>query len=135
MSSGNDFKFIGQSMERVTIIFGAILVTWAILISLISQSGSITSMIPAFFGFPIALLGFISIQRPEKQKLFMHIAAVFGLLVFIGGLDFLRSLGAESGAFSNPWADISKLFMIISGGGFCILCVQSFRYVRRVQQL
>ena len=76
MSAGIEFKVFGQSMERVTIIFGIILITWAILVSLISQSGSITSMIPALFGLPIALLGFMSGQRPEKQKVFMHIAAV-----------------------------------------------------------
>ena len=135
MNAGNEFKFVGLSMEQVTIIFGTILVSWAILVTLISQSSSITSMIPAFFGFPIALLGFMSGQRPERQKFFMHLAAVFGLLVFLGGLDFLRSLSAESGAFSNPWADASKLFMLISGGSFCFLCVQSFRYVRQLRQL
>ncbi len=135
MSAGIEFKVFGQSMERVTIIFGIILITWAILVSLISQSGSITSMIPALFGLPIALLGFMSGQRPEKQKVFMHIAAVFGLLVFLGGLDFFRGLSSENGAFSNPWADASKLFMLISGGGFSYLCIQSFKHVRRLRQL
>ena len=134
MSAGIEFKILGQSMERVTIIFGTILTTWGILVSLISQSGSITSMIPAFFGLPTALLGFMSAQRPEKQKVFMHIAAVFGLLVFLGGLDLFRGLSSESGAFSNPWADASKLFMLISGGGFSYLCIQSFKHARRLRQ-
>ena len=135
MSSGTEFKFVGQAMERVTLVFGVILITWAIFVSLISQSESITSMIPAFFGVPIALLGFLSMQRPKKQKIYMHIAVFFGLLVFLGGLDFLRSMSTENGAFSNPWADISKIFMLISGGLFCVLCIKSFKHVRRLREL
>lgn len=134
MASGNEFKFFGQSMENVAVIFGGILVAWAILVSIISQSSSITSMLPAFFGVPIAFMGFISLKYPQKQKVFMHIAVVFGLFIFIGGLDFFRSLSSEGVAFNNPWAAVSKLFMMVSGFGFCYLCVKSFIHVRRMRE-
>ena len=135
MAIDSEFKFFGQNMERISIIYGCMLVAWAIFVSLISQSGSITSMIPAFFGLPITLLGFMAIKRPEKQKLFMHIVVMLGLLVCLGGLDFFRSFVSEAGAFANPWAGFSKLFMLITGGGLCFLCIKSFIHARKFREI
>ena len=61
----------------------------------------------------------------------MHIVVTIGLLIFIGGLDFIRSLINIENLFVNFWADISKLMMMFTGLFFVILCVQSFIYVRK----
>ena len=129
--SQKEFKFVGQTMEKVTIYFGSFLTGWAILMTLAVESGSITSMIPAMLGVPIAINGFLAIQIPNKKKLIMHIVVLFGLIVFLGGLDFLRGISSEDGPFSNPWAGASKLMMLITGAGFCYLCVISFIYARK----
>ena len=73
------------------------------------------------------------IFRPlsNKKKLIMHIVVLFGLIVFLGGLDFLRGISSEGGPFSNPWAGASKLMMLIAGAGFCYLCVMSFIHARK----
>jgi hypothetical protein len=126
-----EFKFIGQTMEKITIYFGLFLTAWAILMTLIVNSGSITSMIPAMLGLPIAFNGFFPIQIPSKKKLIMHIVVILGLLVFLGGLDFLRGIGSNSGPFSNPWAGASKLMMLVTGAGFCYLCIMSFIFARK----
>ena len=129
-----EFKLFGQSIERVAILFGGALIVWSIFVSLISQSQSLTSMIPAFFGLPISILGLLSLRYPDKQKFFMHINVFLGSLVFIGGLDLLRSLVSDNAFLHNPWADVSKLFMAVSSALFCYACVQSFLHVRRVRQ-
>lgn len=129
-----EFKLFGRSIERVAILFGGALIVWSVFVSLISQSESLTSMIPAFFGLPISILGLLSLRYPNRQKLFMHINVFLGLLVFIGGLDLVRSLVSGNASFDNPWADVSKLFMAVSGAFFCYACVQSFLHVRRVRQ-
>ena len=130
-----EFKFVGQTMEKMTIYFGVFLIVWATLVTLIVQSGSNTSMIPAILGVPIALNGFLAIQIPSKKKLIMHIVVLLGLIVFLGGLDFFRGMLSESGPFSNPWAGSSKLMMLITGAGFCYLCIKSFKFARKQQEI
>ena len=44
----------------------------------------------------------------------MHIVVLFGLIIFLGGLDILRSI-ISGNAFNNHWADISKLMMMLTG--------------------
>ena len=103
----SEFSVMGKTMEQITIFYGAFLIAWAVLVSLIGQSESLTSLIPALFGLPIAAMGLLTIRMPEKTKLFMHIAVTLGLIVCLGGLDFLRGFGSEGGPFSNPWAGLS----------------------------
>ena len=130
----SEFSVMGKTMEQITIFYGAFLIAWAVLVSLIGQSESLTSLIPALFGLPIAAMGLLTIRMPEKTKLFMHIAVTLGLIVCLGGLDFLRGFGSEGGPFSNPWAGLSKLVMAVTGAGYVYLCVKSFIFVRKMRE-
>ena len=60
----------------------------------------------------------------------MHIVVVIGLLIFIGGLDLIRSFINIDYWFINFWANISKLIMMISGFFFVLLCIKSFKFAR-----
>ena len=130
----SEFSVMGKTMEQITIFYGAFLIAWAVLVSLIGQSESLTSLIPALFGLPIAAMGLLTIRMPEKTKLFMHIAGTLGLIVCLGGLDFLRGFGSEGGPFSNPWAGLSKLVMAVTGAGYVYLCVKSFIFARKMRE-
>jgi hypothetical protein len=130
----SEFSVMGKAMEQITIFYGAFLIAWAVLVSLIGQSESLTSLIPALFGLPIAAMGLLTIRMPEKTKLFMHIAVTLGLIVCLGGLDFLRGFGSEGGPFSNPWAGLSKLVMAVTGAGYVYLCVKSFIFARKMRE-
>ena len=130
----SEFSVMGKTMEQITILYGAFLIAWAVLVSLIGQSESWTSLIPALFGLPIAAMGLLTIRMPEKTKLFMHIAVTLGLIVCLGGLDFLRGFGSEGGPFSNPWAGLSKLVMAVTGAGYVYLCVKSFIFARKMRE-
>lgn len=130
----SEFSVMGKTIEQITIFYGAFLIAWAVLVSLIGQSESWTSLIPALFGLPIAAMGLLTIRMPEKTKLFMHIAVTLGLIVCLGGLDFLRGFGSEGGPFSNPWAGLSKLVMAVTGAGYVYLCVKSFIFARKMRE-
>ena len=129
----DEFTFLGKSMESVSIIYGIFLIIWGVAVSFISGSNSLTSFIPSIFGLPILLFSFLTFKFPSKKKLFMHIVVSFGLIVFIGGLDFSRGL-LKGTSFNNMWADTSKLMMLITGLIFTFLCVKSFIFARKNRQ-
>ena len=124
-----DFRVFSLSIEFLTILYGLFMVIWGISISLISGSSSITSMIPALIGVPLAFIGFISMIKPTFRKALMHIAVVIGIIAFLGGLDFFR------GMFNNYYAGLSKLMLLITGFVYVYFCVQSFIFVRRQKKL
>ena len=125
-----EFTFLGRNIESVSIIYGIFLIIWGIAVSLISSSNSLTSFIPSIFGLPILLFSILSIKFQNRKKLFMHIVVTFGLIVFIGGLDFSRGL-IKGTSFTNMWADTSKLMMLITGLIFTYLCIKSFIFARK----
>ena len=125
-----EFIFLGRSMESISIIYGIFLIIWGIAVSVISGSNSLTSFIPSILGIPILLFSILSFKFPNRKKLFMHIVVTFGLIVFIGGLDFSRGL-MKGTLFDNMWADTSKLMMLITGIMFTYLCVKSFIFARK----
>ena len=125
-----EFKVFGLSIENLSILYGLFLILWGVIVSLVSGSSSFTSYIPSLIGLPILVFSYLAIKIENKKKLFMHLVVFFGLIVLLGGLDFLRSLLSES-FFKNYWADMSKFVMLISGIFFVYQCVRSFIHARK----
>ena len=124
-----DFKVFSLSIELLTALYGLFMIIWAFSISYISESSSITSLVPAFVGFPLVLIGFISMIKPTFRKALMHIAVLIGIIAFLGGLDFFR------GMFANYYAGLSKLMLLITGFAYVYFCIQSFIFVRRQKKM
>ena len=125
-----EFTFLGNSMENIAMIYGIFLIVWGIGVTILSDSQSITSLIPAIFGLPIIILSFFAKKFPDRKKLLMHIVVLIGLIIFLGGLDLIRGL-IQGNIFVNLWASSSKFMMIISGLVFTILCIISFIFNRK----
>ena len=125
-----EFTFLGLNMEGISVIYGIFLITWGFGVTFLSESTSATSLIPSILGAPILVLSILALWMPERKKLLMHISVAFGLLIFLGGIDFLRGLLGSAGPFENAWAGSSKLMMLITGLVYCFLCIQSFRFAR-----
>ena len=128
-----EFKAFGKSMEYLSIYYGIFLILWGLIISFISNSSSMTSYIPTFVGLLITIFSSLSLFFPNKKKIYMHIVVLFGLITAIGGLDFLRGL-LNGSAFTNFWADLTKIIMLITGSYFVFLCVKSFRFARKIKE-
>jgi len=127
-----EFKVLNMEMEKVSIVYGLFLIVWGITISFISQSDSMTSYIPSLLGFPILLFGYLTLQYPAKKKIFMHIVVLFGVIIFLGGLDLFRGL---STLFDSFWADLSKSMLLISGFLFSYWNIKSFIFIRKNKTL
>ena len=126
-----EFLFLGTNIEKLSIFYGMFLILWGLIISYLSESNSMTSYIPSFLGIPVFIFSFLALNYPNKKKLFMHITATFVLIIFLGGLDILRGL---SDLFSNFWADLSKLMLLLTGLSMTILNIKSFIFARKVRE-
>ena len=125
-----EFKFLGNSMENIAMIYGIFLIIWGIGVTILSDSQSITSLLPAIFGLPIIISSFFAKKFPNKKKLLMHIIVLIGLIIFLGGLDLIRGL-MQGSIFINIWVSSSKFMMMISGLLFTVLCINSFIFNRK----
>ena len=123
-----EFKWCGLTVEKLSLYYGIFLISWGLVISLISDSDSFTSYIPSVLGLIVFLFSVLAIKIPNKKKIFMHIVVLFGVIIFLGGLDVLRSLDS---LFDNYWADLSKLMLLVTGFCFTVINIKSFIFIRK----
>ena len=108
---------------------GLILIALALASYLGTGMKSLTAFIPAVAGLP-TLLGSLIARNPDRLKIGMHIAALFGLLGFLAALGkIVSSLITRS--FELKLSTVSAIAMLTITGIFIILCAQSFKEARR----
>ena len=131
MEHQTEFTVLGKNIEQLSIYYGFFLFLWGVIVSLISGSTSFTSYIPSYIGSVVVLFSYLSIKFSNRRKLFMHIVALTGFLIVLGGLDVIRTT-VNGKLFNNYWADMSKIMMLITGVLFVYFCFMSFRYARKM---
>ena len=131
MEQQTEFTVFGKNIEHLSIYYGLFLFLWGVVISLISGSTSFTSYIPSYIGSVVILFSYLSIKFSNKKKIFMHIVALTGVLIVLGGLDVIRT-AINGKLFNNYWADMSKIMMLITGVVFIYFCFMSFRFARKM---
>ena len=119
-------------MAKLSITYGVIFILMGLISYFGISSESITALIPAFFGIPMLILGWLGLNE-KYLKHAMHGAAVLMLLGFfgtIGGLiKFFKMLaGAET---ARPAAVTVQAIMALMCLVFLILAVKSFIDTRR----
>jgi hypothetical protein len=68
-------------------------------------------------------------RKPEDRKLWMHIAASFGLLCALGGTRFFMVMGD-----GITYASGSQLMLLITGTAYTVLCFRSFIAAREARE-
>ena len=116
-------------VANVTIGYGAFLIAWGIAVSVLSESNSITSFFPSMLGAPLLVSGVMTLRKPEKKKLWMHIAATFGLLCALGGTRFFMVMGD-----GLDYASGSMLMLLLTGSAYTAVCVRSFIAARKARE-
>ena len=130
MEQQTEFTVLGKNIEQLSIYYGFFLFLWGVIVSLLSGSTSFTSYIPSYIGSVVILFSYLSIKFSNKKKIFMHIVALTGILIVLGGLDVIRTT-VNGKLFDNYWADMSKIMMLITGVVFVYFCFMSFRFARK----
>ena len=115
-------------MAKTAITFGILLTLLGLIAYFGISSESITALIPAFFGVPVIILGWLALNE-KYRKHSMHIAAALMLLGFIGA--GMRVFPQLVGEIANPSAFTVQLIMTLLCLIFTILAVQSFIEARR----
>ncbi|MEM9057782.1 MAG: hypothetical protein AAGD86_09910 [Pseudomonadota bacterium] len=115
-------------MPQITLAFAGALVLLGIGTWIGAGQTSVTALIPAFFGIPLALAGALAL-REGWRKHAMHVAAMIALIGAIGALS--RALPALGSDESLRLATLSQLTMGIGMLVFLVLCVRSFVLARR----
>ena len=115
-------------MARNSLIAGAALVVIGLFVTVVSDSGSVTALIPAFIGAIFVLLGAIARAKPDLNRHAMHVAAALALLAVLG------SAGSAIGRGSTGWALFAQLATIVVAAVFLAMSIQSFRAARLARE-
>ncbi|MBM4090655.1 MAG: hypothetical protein FJ276_14725 [Planctomycetes bacterium] len=114
-----------MNMPRVAVVTGLLLVLQGIGFYFGTGATSVTALIPAVVGLPIALLGLVAFKESARKHA-MHAAAALAVLGLLAALGRLVTAG-----WSVSAAGLSLLIMVLLTGGFALLCVKSFVDARR----
>jgi hypothetical protein len=121
-------------MPVVTIIWGGLLIGLGLWGYLGTGTTSVTALIPAFVGAPLAVCGALALKE-SLLKHAMHAAAMLGLLGTVGGIGNLIRVALDSTkSLSDPKTFHSVLSTAIMTGlcaVFVGLCINSFIQARR----
>ena len=116
-------------MAKQTSLCGGLLIALGIVVTIVSDSGSVTSLIPAFIGALLLVLGVMAAKKPDLGHHLMHAMATVALLAVIG------SLGSLIGRGSTGWALFSQLATIGIAGFLVANSVKAFRNrVKRIAE-
>ena len=123
------YTFLGFEIPRLTQIVGGALVLEGLGFYIGTGMEHTTSLIPSFVGLPLVLLGIMAGRMPERRKLLMHIAVLFGLICALGGLMGISSL-IQGDMGGSTYA---QLIMLVIGSVYTFACVQSFIHARKAR--
>ena len=121
-----------KQLARITIFYAVLLIVLGVVGFFATGSQHQTALIPAYFGVLIGVCGVLA-RRPERRKLYMHIAVTLGLLGFLGTVKSIYQMFQIVQHQFVPLhaAVYSKFTMCVLSLAFVVLCVRSFIAARR----
>jgi hypothetical protein len=119
-------------MAKLSIAYGMFFILMGLYGYFGISSESITALIPAFFGIPILILGWLGLNE-KYLKHTMHVTAILNLLGFVGTvgglIKFFKMLGGAETA--RPAAVTVQAIMAVLCLVFLIFAVKSFIDARK----
>lgn len=115
-------------MPKLTMLIGIDLILLGIIVTILSDSGSFTSMIPAIVGAVLLLLGLGASKNEGLSHHLLHAAMAVALL------SAIASLGSAIGRGSSGWALFSQVLTAVLCGVLIFFGVRSFRAARLARE-
>ena len=116
-------------MVSTTIVIGVLLTLLGLGGYVLAGGISVTALIPAFFGLPLVLLGFLA-RSESLRKHAIHAAAALALVGWAGAVFSLMRTPAGP---RSPIAVFSQSAMVVLTAIFVALCVRSFIAAKRAR--
>ncbi len=119
-------------MPQITIALGSVLILIGVGFYFGTGATSVTALIPAFLGIPMAIAGFLA-RRESLLKHAMHVAVLLALAGFIGSVRGLLQLPAllTGAEIARPAAVVAQSITALLCIVFIGLAVNSFIQARR----
>ena len=124
----NEFRFLGLTIPNLAMLSGSILILWGFFSYFASDSGSITALIPSFFGVPLLILGFLSIRNESNKHHYMHASMIVALISVLGGFRIFQIEDASNLTLA------SHLILLVVGIIFMVGGILSFRHARKLRE-
>jgi hypothetical protein len=121
-------------MPTVTIVIAALLIALGLVSRALSDSPSVTVLIPAFLGAALLLAGLVAFKAGARKHA-MHVAAMLALFGIVGGAGALVHLPAllSGGEVQRPLAVASRSLTVLLCAVLLSLAVRSFIIARRAR--
>jgi len=111
-------------MAATTKIVAILLIILGVASYILTDWVSVTALIPAFFGIPLLILGFIASAKENLRMHVMHVAVLLGLLGFGGSVPgVIKFIKNE---MERPAAVYAQTAMATICLVYVILCIRSF---------
>ena len=121
-------------MPTITIVIAALLIALGLVSRALSDSPSVTVLIPAFLGAALLLAGLVAFKA-EARKHAMHAAALLAVLAIAGSVGALPQLPSllSGGEVQRPLAVVARSVTFVLCAVFIVLAVRSFITARRAR--
>jgi len=121
-----------KNLPTIGIMTGALLILLGLFGYFMGDGASVTALIPAFLGLPLALVAALGLKA-SLQKHAMHVASVLALLGLLAPLGRIIP-AAIKGEFVFNLAGISMILMSLLSGVFFLLCFKFFLDARKARR-
>lgn len=119
-------------MPKLTLLIGTALILVGVVFYSISESKSMTALIPTWMGVVLLLCGLIGQVKEGARKHAMHVGMLVGLLGFLGSAG--RIPKALSSGEGLGLAGTSQLITAILCVAYLVFGIRSFRAARKARE-
>ena len=121
-----------MNMPKLTLSVGTALVLVGIVFYSISESKSMTALIPTWMGLILLVCGIIAVAKEGARKHVMHVGMLVGLLGFLGSAG--RIPKALAGGEGLGLAGTSQLLTAVLCLVYLVFGIRSFRAARKARE-